>query len=125
MGPMVARPMPYAWPSGSKRLALAVLACSPAASVAKRLSQPAIVADLKPSMKLSCEELFGPAVGASRVESIDEAIALANGTRYGLTAAVFTQNIDWASSLAKWKAATSTSIGAPRRRADLNARTAA
>lgn len=63
--------------------------------------EPAIVADLKPSMKLSCEELFGPAVGVSRVESIDEAIALANGTRYGLSAAVFTQNIDWALKFAR------------------------
>ncbi len=63
--------------------------------------EPAIVADLMPSMKLSCEELFGPAVGVSRVESIDEAIALANGTRYGLSAAVFTQNIDWALKFAR------------------------
>ena len=63
--------------------------------------EPAIVADLNPSMKLSCEELFGPAVGVSRVASIDEAVALANGTRYGLSAAVFTQNIDWALKFAR------------------------
>lgn len=63
--------------------------------------EPAIVADLKPSMKLSCEELFGPAVGVSRVASIDEAVAVANGTRYGLSAAVFTQNIDWALQFAR------------------------
>ncbi len=63
--------------------------------------EPAVVADLKPSMKLGCEELFGPAVGVSRVETIDEAIAVANGTRYGLSAAVFTQNIDWALQFAR------------------------
>jgi glyceraldehyde-3-phosphate dehydrogenase (NADP+) len=63
--------------------------------------EPAVVADLKPSMKLSCEELFGPAVGVTKVESIEEAIAVANNTRYGLSAAVFTQNIDWALKFAR------------------------
>ncbi|MGC3971487.1 MAG: aldehyde dehydrogenase family protein [Pirellulales bacterium] len=63
--------------------------------------EPAVVADLKPTMKLSCEELFGPAVGVTRVESIDEAIAVANNTRYGLSAAVFTQNLDWALKFAR------------------------
>lgn len=63
--------------------------------------EPAVVADVKPEMKLSCEELFGPAVAVTRVGSIDEAIALANSTRYGLSAAVFTQNIDHALKFAR------------------------
>jgi acyl-CoA reductase-like NAD-dependent aldehyde dehydrogenase len=63
--------------------------------------EPAIVADVKASMKISCDELFGPAVGVSRVESIDEAIAVANATRYGLSAAIFTQNIDHAMKFAR------------------------
>lgn len=63
--------------------------------------EPAVLADVKPSMKISCDELFGPAVGVTRVETIDEAIAVANDTRYGLSAAIFTQNIDHALKFAR------------------------
>ena len=55
--------------------------------------QPAIVADVDRGMKISCEELFGPAVGLTPFESVDEAIAAANATNYGLSAAVFTENL--------------------------------
>ena len=57
---------------------------------------PAILADVKPDMQISCDEVFGPAVGVTRVNDIDEAIALANDTNYGLSAAIFTENINWA-----------------------------
>ena len=45
-------------------------------------------------MRLSCDELFGPAVGVTRAANIDEAIALANDTNYGLSAGIFTENLD-------------------------------
>jgi acyl-CoA reductase-like NAD-dependent aldehyde dehydrogenase len=57
---------------------------------------PTIVANVKPEMRISCDELFGPVVGVTKVANIDDAIALANATNYGLSAAIFTQNIDWA-----------------------------
>lgn len=57
---------------------------------------PTIVANVKPEMKISYDEIFGPVVGVTRVENIDDGIALANDTNYGLSAAIFTQNIDWA-----------------------------
>jgi acyl-CoA reductase-like NAD-dependent aldehyde dehydrogenase len=57
---------------------------------------PAILANVTPEMKISHDEVFGPAVGVTRVNDIDEAIAHANDTNYGLSAAIFTQNIDWA-----------------------------
>ena len=47
-------------------------------------------------MKISYDEIFGPVVGVSKVSNIDDAIALANDTNYGLSAAIFTENIDWA-----------------------------
>ncbi len=53
-----------------------------------------LVADVRPEMKISRDEVFGPAVGVARAENIDEAIRLANDTRYGLSAAIFTQDID-------------------------------
>jgi len=55
---------------------------------------PTIVADVKPNMRISCEELFGPAVAVTPVDNIDEAIALANDTNYGLSAGIFTRDIN-------------------------------
>jgi len=62
---------------------------------------PTIVADVKPSMRVSCDELFGPAVAVSPVESIDEAIQLANDSRYGLGAGIFTRDINNALKFAR------------------------
>ena len=57
---------------------------------------PTMVADVKPEMKISCEELFGPAVAVTHFDNIESAIALANDSVYGLAASLFTQNLDWA-----------------------------
>ncbi|MBF8267028.1 MAG: putative aldehyde-dehydrogenase-like protein y4uC [Dehalococcoidia bacterium] len=57
---------------------------------------PTVVADVRRDMRISCDELFGPAVAVTRFDTIEEAIALANDTRYGLSAGIFTQNLDWA-----------------------------
>ena len=57
---------------------------------------PTILADVHPDMRVSRDELFGPAVALTRFETIEEAIAMANDTNYGLSAALFTQNLDWA-----------------------------
>ena len=57
---------------------------------------PTLVSNVKPEMKISCDEIFGPVVGVTKVSNIDDAIALANDTNYGLSAAIFTENIDWA-----------------------------
>ena len=62
---------------------------------------PTVVADAKPEMKVSREELFGPAVAVSAFSDIDEAIAMANDSRFGLAAGIFTQNVDWAMRFAK------------------------
>lgn len=47
------------------------------------------------------DALFGPALGLIRFETADEAIASANGTNYGLPAAVFTENRDKAKRFAR------------------------
>ncbi len=62
---------------------------------------PTIVADVSPKMRISCDELFGPAVAVTKVSDMDEAIAMANDTNYGLSAAIFTQNIDRALRFAR------------------------
>lgn len=62
---------------------------------------PTILADVAPTMRISCDELFGPAVAVTRFSDIDEAIALANSTNYGLSASIFTQDIDRAMKFAR------------------------
>ena len=57
---------------------------------------PTVVADVKPEMRISCDELFGPAVAVTRFDTVDQAIELANDSIYGLSAGLFTQNLDWA-----------------------------
>ena len=61
---------------------------------------PTVVADVKPEMRISSDELFGPAVAVTPFESIDEAIALANDTVYGLAAGIFTEKLEWAMKFA-------------------------
>jgi len=53
---------------------------------------PTVVADLTPSMRMWSEEVFGPVAGLYRVSSYDEAVRLANDTRYGLGANAWTQD---------------------------------
>jgi glyceraldehyde-3-phosphate dehydrogenase (NADP+) len=52
-------------------------------------------------MRISCDELFGPAVAITPAEDVDQAIALANDSNYGLSAGIFTQNLDWALRFAR------------------------
>ncbi len=54
---------------------------------------PAVLADVDPASPLSREELFGPAVAVSAASGIDDAIRLANDSRYGLGAGVFTRDV--------------------------------
>jgi len=62
---------------------------------------PTVVADVNPRMRISCEELFGPAVALTPVDTVDEAVALTNDSTYGLSAAIFTKNIEWAMRYAR------------------------
>ena len=60
------------------------------------LIRPTALANVSDDRKASCEEVFGPVVVVNPVDSIDEAIERANGTRYGLQAGIFTASIDTA-----------------------------
>ncbi|MBW7931533.1 MAG: aldehyde dehydrogenase family protein [Gammaproteobacteria bacterium] len=51
--------------------------------------RPTVVADVSPDMQLMSEETFGPVVPVMPFDDIDEAVRLANDSRYGLSAAVF------------------------------------
>jgi acyl-CoA reductase-like NAD-dependent aldehyde dehydrogenase len=58
------------------------------------LIQPTVIANPSPGLKVSCEEVFGPVCTVTRVKSLDEALALSNGTRYGLQAGIFTASLE-------------------------------
>lgn len=57
---------------------------------------PGVLADARPDMGVFASELFGPMVAVAAVDGVDEAIAIANDTRYGLAAGVFTASISTA-----------------------------
>jgi acyl-CoA reductase-like NAD-dependent aldehyde dehydrogenase len=54
---------------------------------------PTLLTDVTPDMKVCALEVFGPVVGIQAYDTLDEAIALANDTQYGLQAAIFTPNV--------------------------------
>jgi len=60
------------------------------------LIRPTVIADAGPELKVSCDEVFGPVCTVNSVGSLDEAIELANGTRYGLQAGIFTTKLETA-----------------------------
>ena len=62
---------------------------------------PTLFADAANSMTIAREEIFGPVGAVIPVDGIDEAVAVANDTVYGLAAGVWTSNIDTALRLVK------------------------
>jgi len=55
--------------------------------------RPTVIGDATPWMKVCAKEVFGPVVTITAYDTLDEAIALANDTEYGLQAAIFTSNV--------------------------------
>lgn len=63
--------------------------------------EPTILDNVTPSMTVGREEIFGPVLAVITVGSLEEAVRVANDTRYGLTASVFTQNVKRAHRVAR------------------------
>ncbi|HTQ40785.1 MAG TPA: aldehyde dehydrogenase family protein [Pirellulales bacterium] len=79
-----------------------------------------IVADVKSNMRISCQELFGPAVAVTACDNFAEAIRLANDTNYGLSAAIFTRDLDRAMQFCREVDCGNLHVnGGPQWRADL------
>ena len=55
--------------------------------------QPTILTGVTPAMQVYAEETFGPVVSVYPVASLDEAIAASNDSEFGLSAAIFTENL--------------------------------
>ncbi len=63
--------------------------------------QPTIFDNVRNSMQIAQEEIFGPVLSVMTFKDADEALRIANDTVYGLAAAVWTKNIDTAFKMAK------------------------
>jgi aldehyde dehydrogenase (NAD+) len=56
--------------------------------------EPTIFADVQPSMRVAREEIFGPVVSVMRCRSLDEAIEIGNDVAYGLSASIYTRDVN-------------------------------
>ena len=60
--------------------------------------EPTVFADVAPAMRIAQEEIFGPVVSVLRCASFEEAVAIGNGVAYGLSASIYTQDVNRAFS---------------------------
>ncbi len=56
--------------------------------------EPTIFDNVRPDMRIFQEEIFGPVLSISTVDTVEEAIQYANSVAYGLTSSIFTQDLD-------------------------------
>jgi len=56
--------------------------------------EPTIFADCDPKMRIAQEEIFGPVVSVMPIDSLEQGIEIANGVPYGLSASVYTRNVN-------------------------------
>lgn len=58
--------------------------------------EPTVFTDVAPDMRIAQEEIFGPVTAVIPAKSLDDAIEIANGVRYGLSAAIYTSDVNQA-----------------------------
>ncbi|MBI2675347.1 MAG: aldehyde dehydrogenase family protein [Candidatus Aenigmarchaeota archaeon] len=58
--------------------------------------RPTLFSDVAADMRIAQEEIFGPVVGIIEAKNIDHAIDIMNSVRYGLSSAIYTNNVEWA-----------------------------
>jgi glyceraldehyde-3-phosphate dehydrogenase (NADP+) len=57
------------------------------------LFQPTVITGTRPDMRITCQEVFAPVIVLERYQDLDEAIAAANATEYGLQAGIFSNDL--------------------------------
>jgi acyl-CoA reductase-like NAD-dependent aldehyde dehydrogenase len=93
VGPLIAqseRERVLSWIDEARALGAEILA---GGSLEGELIRPTVIAKPPPNAKVVSEEVFGPVCTVTPYDTLDEAIALANGTRYGLQAGVFIADV--------------------------------
>lgn len=56
--------------------------------------EPTIFGDVKPSMRIAQEEIFGPVISMIKAKNLMDAIDMANNVEYGLSSSIYTQDVD-------------------------------
>jgi acyl-CoA reductase-like NAD-dependent aldehyde dehydrogenase len=56
--------------------------------------RPTVFGDVESGMRIAQEEIFGPTTALIRVTSLDEAIAVSNGVKYGLSSSIFSRDVN-------------------------------
>jgi aldehyde dehydrogenase (NAD+) len=56
--------------------------------------EPTVFAGVKPTMRIAQEEIFGPVTAVMRCDSLEEAIAIGNGVKYGLSSSIYTRDVN-------------------------------
>ncbi|HVF54701.1 MAG TPA: aldehyde dehydrogenase family protein [Pyrinomonadaceae bacterium] len=56
--------------------------------------EPTVFTDVAPGMRIAQEEIFGPVTAVIPTNSLEEAVEIANGVRYGLSAAIYTSDVN-------------------------------
>jgi acyl-CoA reductase-like NAD-dependent aldehyde dehydrogenase len=75
--------------------------------------QPTLIADTAPDMKINNEEVFGPVASTLRVKSYEEALAVANGVEFGLSAGIVTTSLKHARDFQRRAKAGMTMVNLP------------
>ncbi|WP_026380287.1 aldehyde dehydrogenase family protein [Afifella pfennigii] len=57
------------------------------------LIHPTVITDTRPDMKVECEEIFGPVITLTKVETVEEGVRRAANSRYGLQGGFFTNDL--------------------------------
>jgi alpha-ketoglutaric semialdehyde dehydrogenase len=63
--------------------------------------EPTVYVDVEPNSRIGREEIFGPVLAVMRARDLDEALAIANASEYGLSASVFTADLGAALAFAR------------------------
>ncbi len=74
---------------------------------------PALIVNTKNDMRINREEVFGPVASVIKVESYDEALAVANDTAFGLSSGIFTTSLKYATDFRKKSAAGMVMVNLP------------
>lgn len=56
--------------------------------------EPTVFSDVRPGMRIAQEEIFGPVTSVIPFTTLDEAIEIVNGVKYGLSSAIYTQDVN-------------------------------
>lgn len=104
MGPMVSeaqRDRAAAMVAEAERAGARAATGGRAMNIPGAFLEPTVMADVTPDMAIAQDEVFGPVLSVIPFRNEEQAIEIANGTRYGLVAGVFTRDLDRATRAAR------------------------